>query len=246
MVAGIPKPRRVIGHRLGVVAGRHGDDAAVALGLAERGQLVQRAAVLERIGDLQVLVFDVDLGAGQRRQPGRRQHGVRSTAPLMTRRAASMSAMVTVKRAVSGGLCAPCRMGDKAASRLSARPAPLAPGRFVRHLGGDGGARQSRARTRGASGHVDRHQTPRLRPDGEPRIVRGRAGAPGDRFRHRFRHHRHPGGAGRHVHFRLRHRHAGARLGALLAAAGRDGDLGAGLFRAHAGADRARPPSACG
>ena len=39
MVAGIFEPRGVIGHRLGVIAGRHGDDAAAALGLAERGEL---------------------------------------------------------------------------------------------------------------------------------------------------------------------------------------------------------------
>ena len=69
------EPRGVIGHRLGVIAGRHGDDAALALGLAERGELHQRAAVLERIGDLQIFVFDVDVGAGERRQPRRRQHG---------------------------------------------------------------------------------------------------------------------------------------------------------------------------
>ena len=59
------QPRRVIGDRLGMVAGRHGDDAARLLGCAERSELHQRAAVLERIGDLQVLVFDVDLGAGE-------------------------------------------------------------------------------------------------------------------------------------------------------------------------------------
>ena len=41
------EPRRVIGHRLRVIAGRHGDDAAAALGVAERGELVERAAVLE-------------------------------------------------------------------------------------------------------------------------------------------------------------------------------------------------------
>ena len=38
---------------------------------------------------------------------------------------------------------------------------------------------------------------------------------------------------GAHVHFRLRHRHAGARLGALLAAAAGLGDLGHRLFRGH-------------
>ena len=74
MVAGMPSRARVIGDRLRVVAGRHGDDAARALGRRQRGELVERAALLERIGDLQVLVFDEDLGAGERRKLRRRQH----------------------------------------------------------------------------------------------------------------------------------------------------------------------------
>ena len=69
------QPRGVVGDRLGVVAGRHGDDAAGTFGLAERRELVERAAVLERIGDLEVFVFDIDLGAGQRGEFGRRQRG---------------------------------------------------------------------------------------------------------------------------------------------------------------------------
>src|SRR6185437_9856446 len=44
------EPRGVVCHRLRVIAGRHGDDAAPALGLVERGELDQRAAILERIG----------------------------------------------------------------------------------------------------------------------------------------------------------------------------------------------------
>ena len=64
----------MVGHRLRTVAGRHRDDAAPALVGRERGELVARAALLERVGDLQVLVFDEDLGAGQRGQPRRRQH----------------------------------------------------------------------------------------------------------------------------------------------------------------------------
>ena len=66
--------RGVVGDRLRVVARRHGDDAAFARRRIERGELVERAAVLERVGDLQVLVFDEDLGAGQRREFRRRQH----------------------------------------------------------------------------------------------------------------------------------------------------------------------------
>ena len=63
----------VIGDRLGVIAGRHRDDAAAALVGGERGKLDAGAALLERVRDLQILVFDEDLGAGQRRQRRRRQ-----------------------------------------------------------------------------------------------------------------------------------------------------------------------------
>ncbi len=65
----------MVGDRLGVVAGGHGDDAARAGGRVEGCKLVERAALLERVGDLQVLVFDVDIGAGDRRERRVRQHG---------------------------------------------------------------------------------------------------------------------------------------------------------------------------
>ena len=69
-----PQARGMIGNGLGVVAGRHGDHAAGALDVPERGELVERAALLERVGDLKVLVFDEHLGAGQRGELRRRQH----------------------------------------------------------------------------------------------------------------------------------------------------------------------------
>ena len=69
-----PQARSVIRHRLGMIAGRHGDHAALAFGFVQRRKLAARAALLERVGDLEILVFDVDLGAGQRRQFRRRQH----------------------------------------------------------------------------------------------------------------------------------------------------------------------------
>ena len=71
---GDAETRRMVGDRLGVVAGRHGDDAARALGRRQRGELGAGAALLERVGDLEIFVFDEHLGAGQRRQPRRRQH----------------------------------------------------------------------------------------------------------------------------------------------------------------------------
>jgi hypothetical protein len=59
----------VIGHALRVVAGRHRDHAARAFVGRERLQPVERAAFLERRGELQVLELQPDLGAddlGQR------------------------------------------------------------------------------------------------------------------------------------------------------------------------------------
>ena len=57
----------MIGDRLGVIAGRHRDDAAAALLGAQRCKLDAGAALLERVGDLQILVLDENLGAGERR-----------------------------------------------------------------------------------------------------------------------------------------------------------------------------------
>jgi hypothetical protein len=65
---------RVIGDSLGMVAGRHRDDATAALVLAERGEFHERAAVLEGIRHLQVLVLDENLGAGEARKLRRSQY----------------------------------------------------------------------------------------------------------------------------------------------------------------------------
>src|SRR3954468_18956634 len=51
----------MIGDALGMIAGRHGDDAAAALIRRQRGEAVQRATFLERGGELQVLEFEPDL-----------------------------------------------------------------------------------------------------------------------------------------------------------------------------------------
>ena len=59
------EPRRVVGDRLCVVAGAHRDHAAAALRGREGKELVQRAALLERGGELQVLELEEDLGAGE-------------------------------------------------------------------------------------------------------------------------------------------------------------------------------------
>ena len=54
------EPLGVIGDRLGMIAGRHGDDAARPFRRGQTRHLVIGAAVLEGTGDLQILEFDVD------------------------------------------------------------------------------------------------------------------------------------------------------------------------------------------
>jgi hypothetical protein len=51
-----------------MVAGRHGDHAVLLLLLRELQQRVQRAAFLERGGELQVLELQPDIGLGDARQ----------------------------------------------------------------------------------------------------------------------------------------------------------------------------------
>ena len=58
------------GHALGVVAGRGGDDAALALGRAQGAHGVVGAADLERVDGLEVLALDLD-GVAQAGRQGR-------------------------------------------------------------------------------------------------------------------------------------------------------------------------------
>ena len=62
------QPLGVVRDRLGVVAGRDGEHALGALGGGELGHLVERAALLERGGELQVLELEEDLAAADLRQ----------------------------------------------------------------------------------------------------------------------------------------------------------------------------------
>ncbi len=68
----------MISERLGVIAGRRGDDAAVALLLAHQQQAVQGAALLVGAGELEIFELDVDGRAGAFGQgpaeQGRRLH----------------------------------------------------------------------------------------------------------------------------------------------------------------------------
>ena len=72
-------------HRLGVVAGRHGDHAARARSASrQQRQPVGRAAFLEGAGRLQVLELQQDLGAGGAARSRRSGSvGVRRTRPAM-------------------------------------------------------------------------------------------------------------------------------------------------------------------
>ena len=60
---GNAEPVRVIGHALRVIAGRHRDHAAPPLVRRQRPQPVERAALLEGGGELQVLEFEPEIAA---------------------------------------------------------------------------------------------------------------------------------------------------------------------------------------
>ena len=61
-------PLRVVRHALRVIAGRYRDHTAPALVFGQRQQPVQRTALLEAGGELEVLELEVHLGAGNLRQ----------------------------------------------------------------------------------------------------------------------------------------------------------------------------------
>ena len=67
------EPAGVVGDPLRVIAGRDRDDAARALGIREREQLVEGTPVLEGAGILPVLELEDDLGAGDLAEAARRQ-----------------------------------------------------------------------------------------------------------------------------------------------------------------------------
>ena len=65
----------VICGRLGMVAGRHGDHADALLLIVKAAQFDEGAPVLERVCDLEVLVFDIDFRPGKLRELWRGQSG---------------------------------------------------------------------------------------------------------------------------------------------------------------------------
>src|ERR1041385_6762657 len=160
--------------------------------------------------------------------------GVRSTWPAMIRRAASISARVTVNGLRSNrGFVATNLVQIPATTSCGA--VPLANGCFLPiFLGTEGGfANHGPERTQ-ATRRVGRTQTPRLRPSHQPRTVRRRGAAPGDRLRDRFPHPVDSGGVPVDVHLRHRHRHLRAGLPVLRPVVARHGDLGARLLRPDA------------
>ena len=105
----------MIGDALRMIAGRHGGDAALALVFAQRQQLVERAALLEGGGVLQVLEFEMDVGAGDARErvgmAGRRAldralDGARGGADIVDRERGGGGQRVTSSKTVgsSGGI----------------------------------------------------------------------------------------------------------------------------------------------
>ena len=69
------QPAAVIRQRLGVVARRHGDDAAFSLALVQEAQTVECAALLERGRELEVLELQQQFPARERRERPRRRQG---------------------------------------------------------------------------------------------------------------------------------------------------------------------------
>ncbi len=72
---GNAQPARMIGDALGMIAGAHGDDALFLFRGRESEQPVERAALLEGRGELQILEFEKDVAAGDLRQSARMAHG---------------------------------------------------------------------------------------------------------------------------------------------------------------------------
>src|SRR5579862_6651157 len=138
--------------------------------------------------------------------------GVRSTWPAMVRRAASISASVTiaVTTPCGGGRVSPFGV----ASSMLWRP------KIEAH--------HDRFWT-GTDRHLARRQAARLRPSGQSGAVRGRAVAAPDGVFHRCHHHRGSGHGGRDRHLPVRHRDARPRLDAVLAVVAGFDHLGARL-----------------
>ena len=199
-------------------------------------ELDQRAAVLERIGDLQILVFDEDLGAGERRQLRRRQH----------RRAQHRAG-----DDAAGGL----DVGDGDASSRSPSPAPCRkrhvepacrPLRCRRvHSPSGRQIRTAGDRSPGQPCRSTSSRTPTIRPPS--RAVRGRAGAPRGRLPDRFRHHRRAVVLAADVHLRCSGSSPWGSAGRCSGCCRRPRWSGRiALLRHDARQRRARPPSACG
>ena len=58
------EPPCVMGNRLGVIAGRHGNHTGPAFGFGQRLEADQRAALLERAGELKHFELEIQLRAG--------------------------------------------------------------------------------------------------------------------------------------------------------------------------------------
>ena len=111
IVAGDAHPLGVVRDRLRVVAGRHREHAVRTLVGGQLRHLVERAALLERRGELQVLELQEDLAAGELRQRARRQ------AWRARDFAGSRSAAARMSSTVSGAVMAPAAL-----SRRPGRP----------------------------------------------------------------------------------------------------------------------------
>src|ERR1700722_1462724 len=153
---------------------------------------------------------------------GAGSNGVRSTCPAIVRRAASISANVTME-----AFSRPEAVTLFPFLRRRSRQAPLA------LLAGPRQFRETVARGdahvgfwNAANRHLARCAAARLRPDCEPRTVRRRFSAPRHGLRHRRDHHRGAAGFRLDLHLHFRPDHPWARLDLVLDVLASVGDLG--------------------
>ena len=95
------EPSRVIGQALRVISGRRGDHAAGFLLVGQLQQRVERAALLERTGDLQLFELEADIdadGIGQPRRVAARRDRDRAAIRIAAERTSSTVTASSISR----------------------------------------------------------------------------------------------------------------------------------------------------
>ena len=130
--SGNAEPMCVIGHALRMIAGRHRDHAALPFVRRQRQQPVERAALLEGRGELQVLEFEPEIAAADLAQrpalvafgdDDRAGNGSGRGSDVIGRDGKACFGSVLVRRGVLGGF----RHFGGLVGRQSYKPFPLDP-----------------------------------------------------------------------------------------------------------------------